>query len=128
MIHLDTGFLIRALVQGSPEDKSLRGWIRKGSPVGISALAWSEFLCGPVPAEGVEAAAELLDEPLAFGAAEARTAAKLFNESGRRRATLIDCMIAAVAVEADAGLATTNVRDFQRFEPAGLRVIKVQGR
>lgn len=27
MLHLDTGFLIHALVSGSPEDAKLRKWI-----------------------------------------------------------------------------------------------------
>ena len=125
VIHLDTSFLIRALVQGSREDKALRSWIRKAAEIATSALVWSEFLCGPVSPEGIELAAELLGEPLAFGAIEATAAAMLFNQSGRRRGSLVDCMVAAVAVEGGAELATANVRDFQRFEPLGLRLVQV---
>jgi predicted nucleic acid-binding protein len=47
----------------------------------------------------------------------------LFNLSGRRRGTFIDCMIAAVALGANASLATTNSDDFRRLEPAGLQII-----
>lgn len=126
MIHLDTSFLIRALVHGSPEDKALRAWIRSATQVATSALAWSEFLCGPVSPDGIELAAQLLGEPLPFGPTEATVTALLFNQSGRRRGSLVDCMIAAVAIEAGAGLATANIRDFQRFEPLGLRLIRLE--
>jgi predicted nucleic acid-binding protein len=124
VIHLDTSFLIRALIPRSPEDKALRGWIREAAPIATSALAWSEFLCGPVTPDGIELAAQLLGEPVAFGATEATAAAMLFNQSGRRRGSLMDCMIAAAAIESGADLATTNVRDFQRFEVLGLRLIR----
>jgi hypothetical protein len=47
MIHVDTGFLIGALRRGSLEDRRLRRWLSDGEPVGISAIGWAEFLCGP---------------------------------------------------------------------------------
>lgn len=122
VIHLDTSFLIRALVRGSREDAALRAWLGKADGVAISALAWTEFLCGPVSSRGVELAVQLLGEPLPFAEAEATTAAMLFNESGRRRGSIIDCMIAAGAIEAGAMLATVNLRDFQRLTPLGLRL------
>ena len=122
MIHLDTSFLIRALVRASAEDAVLRLWIEKGEEIATSTLAWTEFLCGPLAPAGMDIAAELLGEPVAFGAAQTTVAAMLFNESGRRRGSLIDCMIAAVAIESGAELATGNVRDFRRLEPLGLRI------
>lgn len=125
LIHLDTSFLIRALVRGSAEDAALRKWIRQASQIATSALAWSEFLCGPVPPDAMDLAGELLGEPAAFGAPEATRAAMLFNQSGRRRGSLMDCMIAAIAIEAGADLATANVRDFRRFEPLGLKVVQL---
>jgi predicted nucleic acid-binding protein len=120
VIHLDTSFLIRGLVSGSPEDRALRRWLRRGDAVGVSAIAWAEFLCGPVSAVAVEEAAELLGAPARFDGLAATVAASLFNASGRRRGTLVDCMIAAVALHADASLATSNAADFRRFEPFGL--------
>jgi predicted nucleic acid-binding protein len=48
VIHLDTSFLIRALLDGTPESLALDQWIRAGEAIGISGVAWCEFICGPV--------------------------------------------------------------------------------
>jgi predicted nucleic acid-binding protein len=120
MVHLDTSFLIRALKPGTREDLLLRRWLTRRDPVGLSSIAWAEFLCGPVSSEDAEKLAGLLIEPVVFGPIEATLAAALFNGSGRRRHSLSDCMIAATAVNAGATLATSNVADFKRFESQGL--------
>lgn len=86
----------------------------------ISSVAWTEFLCGPVQAHEVELAARLLPDPIPFLAEDAAEAARLFNSSGRRRGSLIDCMIAAVALRAEGVLATANRKDFQRLDAYGL--------
>ena len=54
MIHLDTSFLIRALVLGAPEDRKLRGWIGEGKTLGMSTVAWAELLCGPLKRSEME--------------------------------------------------------------------------
>lgn len=123
MIHLDTGFLIRALVRNSAEDLSLRSWLRARTQVGISCIAWAEFLCGPIETSDVDIAARILDDRVPFVEEDADMAARLFNLSGRRRGTLIDCMIAAVALRIGASLATTNSEDFRRLQSAGLKVV-----
>lgn len=119
MIHLDTSFLIRALVRGSREDARLRGWLMRNEELRISAVAWAEFLCGPVEPPVLELAAGLLDEPIPFLAEDALGAARLYNLAGRRRGSLADCMVAAVAVRLRAALATSNPRDFRRLGAAG---------
>jgi predicted nucleic acid-binding protein len=123
VIHLDTSFLIRAGVRGTPEDQALRRWRGKGTAVGISAIAWAEYLCGPLTRDAIESAAELLGEPRAFDALDATLAAQLFNASGRRRGTLPDCMIAAIAINAQASLATSHRADFERLTSVGLILV-----
>jgi predicted nucleic acid-binding protein len=119
VIQLDTSFLIRALAPGTPEDASLREWIRQRAVVGISALAWTEFMCGPVTPEVIAIAGRLLGEPVPYSAPEAELAARLFNETGRRRGSMVDCMLAATAIQAN-DLATVNRAGFRRFEKLGL--------
>ena len=122
MIHLDTSFLIRALVPGSPQDRRMREWLQGREVLGMSTIAWAEFLCGPLEPSMVEIVARIVSMRTAFAEEQAGLAARLFNESGRRRGTLADCMIAAASIHARAPLATHNIRDFQRFQVAGLQL------
>jgi predicted nucleic acid-binding protein len=123
MIHLDTSFLIRALCPGSPQERQLLTWLDGPGSVSLSTVAWAEFLCGPVSAEAAALARALLGEPVPLETSGAERAAQLFNESGRRRGSLLDCLIAAAAIEAGAQLATENPRDFERFEAGGLHLV-----
>jgi hypothetical protein len=59
-------------------------------------------------------AESLFGRPVELDGPEAAQAAKRFVLGGRRH-SLADCMIAATAIEAGAGLATTNPTDFVRF-------------
>ena len=120
MIHLDTSFLIRALARGSREDTRLREWIRANEPLGMSAIAWAEFLCGPADVTVLSYASAVVGRHPPFTEETAATAARLFNGSGRRRGTMMDCMIAATALVEDAAVATSNPDDFSRFVSFGL--------
>jgi len=122
-IHLDTSFLIRALLEGSAEAERLQSMLRDGDHLSISALCWAEFCCGPIGESTLDVAGALVGEPLPFLARHAGTAASLFNRAGRRRGSLVDCMIAATAIESGATIATCNVADFGRFERAGLKIV-----
>ena len=123
-IHLDTSFLIRALVPGSGEAASLRGWLVDGRKVALSTLAWGEFLCGPLP-EGAEAVARrIARRHVPLGTEQAAEAARLFNATGRRRGSLQDCVVAATALIAGAELATSDRADFRRFEAEGLTLAR----
>lgn len=112
MIHLDTSFLIRALVPGSREDARLRAWLSAETALAISAVAWAEFLCGPLAADDLSLAAAVVGEAVPLTADHAVRAAALFNAAGRKRGTFVDCLIASVAIEEDAQLATANPTDF----------------
>lgn len=123
MIQLDTSFLIRALIPESGEDGLLRRCLEDGTPLVMSAIAWTEFLCGPLRAPEIRLAAEIVGEVVPFGREEAAVAADLFNRSGRRRGSLVDCMVAAAAMSRDAELATANPADFRRLESHGLKLL-----
>jgi predicted nucleic acid-binding protein len=121
-VHLDTSFLVRALVRGSREDRLLRLWIQQGGVIAISSIGWAEFLCGPVSEGDRPRVRTILGAPIAVGEIEAEHAARLFNVGGRRRGSLPDCLIAATALAAGATLATSNVQDFVPFEEEGLKI------
>lgn len=96
------------------EDRELRGWIAAGVELRITCIAWAEFLCGPLNARQLGLAAAIVGEPEPFVAQDSVQAAELFNRSGRRAGSFIDCMIAATAIRAAASLATANRADFKR--------------
>ena len=120
MIHLDTSFLIRGSVSGSIEDHALRGWVGSREALGVSTAAWAEFLCGPYERSSLDFLISVIDRYVEFTSAHAEIAAHLFNQSGRRRGSQMDCMIAATAIAEGAPIATTDERDFRRFEAEGL--------
>jgi predicted nucleic acid-binding protein len=123
VIHLDTSFLIKSLVRDSAEDRSLRNWLKTGEAVAMSALAWTELLCGPLEESHLDLISRVVSERAPFLEEDAVLSARLFIESGRRRGSLMDCMIAASALRAGASLATANARDFRRFAAAGLTLV-----
>lgn len=79
MIHLDTSFLIHALVPSSRADKRLRKWLRDGDDLAISSIAWAEFLCGPVGAGEVEVVSVMFREIAPYTGADSEMTARLFN-------------------------------------------------
>ena len=121
-IHFDTCFLIRALVPGTEPDSRLRQWLRDGQRLCMTSIAWTEFLCGPLKPEELVLAEQIVTVRIDYSEQDARGAAELFNATGRRHGTLVDCMIAATAIERGAALATINTQDFQRFVDLGLRL------
>jgi predicted nucleic acid-binding protein len=125
VIHLDASFLIRALVRGSAEDHLMREWLAGRKPLAITAIAWTEFCCGPVSETAPALPSALPVEVLPFDAEDAERSARLYNLADRRRGTLIDSMIAAAAIRWGAQLATANPKDFRAFSVAGLEVIEM---
>ena len=120
MIHLDTNFLIQATVAGSPAHGGFRRWSAAGESIGVSAVAWAEYLCGPLDPQAAAFAKQMFPLPESFLAGDAALAAEFFNKTGRRSRSLADCMIAAVAIRCGAKLATINTRDSQPFVQHGL--------
>ncbi len=123
MIHLDTNYLIGLLVAGSASAADVDKWLAADLPLAVSAVAWSEFLNGPVTQVEIDrVGAVIQSRVIPFGPAEAALAADLFNKTGRRRGSRFDCFIAAAAITAQAELATVNQSDFKAFVPHGLKL------
>ena len=89
----------------------------------VSTVAWAEFLCGPLTADELQLAARIVGPYQDFTPQHATIAARLFNTSGRRRGTMVDCMIAAVALGAGSQFTTANEDDFSRFAEQGLQLV-----
>lgn len=123
MIHLDTNYLVGLMRAQSREASLVRGWIADGTTLGTSAAAWAEFLCGPERPGAVRAARQVVPVIVPFDEAEARVAARLFNAVGRRRGSMLDCMIAATAIRADVRLATADRSHFEPLTSLGLRLV-----
>lgn len=122
MTHLDTSFLIRALMLGTPEDQALRRWIANGESLAVCSIAWAEFQCGPLTSSELAVAGAIIGRHRDFTKNDAESAARLFNESGCRRGSLVDCMIAAAAQADGAPIATANTADFLRLSDLGVTV------
>ena len=124
MICLDTNFLVRGLIDATPEAVSLVKWIKKDEPLCASSIAWYEFACGPIDAAGLKLCRSLLSGGiLPFDEIQAVEAARLFNATGRLRRLRVDAIVAAAAIIAGASLATGNKGDFLPFVEHGLKLI-----
>jgi predicted nucleic acid-binding protein len=123
MIHLDTNYLIGLATKGSVVAVNVEAWLAVGESLAASAVAWTEFLNGPVTPLALSRAEAVLESRIIpFRQAEAVLAAELFNKTGRRRGSRFDCLIAATAILAHAEVATANKADFKVFTPHGLRL------
>ena len=120
-IHLDTNYLIYAGQPGHLVQTHIQGWRANGDTFAVSAMAWAEFLCGPLSPGARGSWETLLAGAILFtDQTLAESAADLFNGTGRRARSLPDCIIAATAIREQAPLATINRDDFLPFVPFGL--------
>jgi len=123
MIHLDTNYLIGLLVRGSAPAADVDKRLAAGESMATSAVAWSEFLNGPVTSVEISRVEAVIQSRIVpFGIPEAVLAADLFNKTGRRRGSRFDCLIAATAILANAQIATVNQSDFKAFLLHGLKL------
>jgi predicted nucleic acid-binding protein len=99
--------------------------IAVGKTLAGSAIGGAEFLSGPIETDDPAHVTRITRGPVPCGEADSALSARLFNLGGRRRHSLLDCMIAAVALRAGAAVATATPSDFRRFEPAGLQLIRL---
>ena len=120
MIHLDTNVLVALADPTSTESRTLSESVLRGEQLGISSVAWTAYLCGPVLLQERQTAQAMLGKPEPLTDDDAALAAYLFNQLGRRRGSLLDCMIAAIAIRSNAHLFTRNMADFAPMEALGL--------
>ena len=124
MVLLDTNYLIRSLIPDTPEALHIIDWMQAGEILCTSAIAWYEFLCGPVNNEGIIVVYSLIEERVfPFTSDQSEEAASLFNKTGRKRNLHVDAMIASAAIITNAKLATENITDFNHFVPMGLKLV-----
>jgi predicted nucleic acid-binding protein len=124
MIHLDSNLLIALTDAGDPHRETALRLMRSFPQAAVSSMAWWEFECGPVSAEGIAIVRmALAGGVIAFGEAHAKEAARLYNAVGRARRFKFDSLIAATAILANAELATVNQADFEPFVAHGLKLL-----
>ena len=124
MIVLDANYLIAAPKSDSAELAAIAGWHAAGETLATTAIAWTEFLSGPVTPEDIADLRVLLEGGiLPFDEEAAEAAVLLFNAVGRRRTLRVDSMIAASAMLHGGRLATRNLQDFRLFIPHGLMLV-----
>ncbi len=124
MIVLDANYLIAAPKSDSAELAAIADWHEAGERLTTTAIAWTEFLSGPVTPEDIADLRVLLEGGiLPFDEEAAEAAALLFNAVGRRRTLRVDSMIAACAMLHGGRLATRNLQDFRLFIPHGLMLV-----
>src|SRR5947208_5471357 len=99
MIHLDTNYLIGLAVRGSSPAENVDKWLAANESFAASALVWTEFLNGPVSVDEIALVESVIEERvIPFERPTAVLAAQLFNQTGRRRGSRFDCLIAATAI------------------------------
>jgi predicted nucleic acid-binding protein len=123
MIYLDTNYVIGLVTTPFQLKPKVLAWLNAGEKLAVSAVAWSEFLNGPVTTQEIKDAFGILEGRIIdFGISEAEIAANLYNRTGRKRATRTDSFIAATAICAGSPLATLNRKDFIPYVSFGLRL------
>lgn len=126
MIHLDTNLLIDLVTSHSPQVEMVHEWLKNKIPLAASAVTWSEFCNGPHSKEQKSAVHAILRGGIhPFTEDQAEFASRLFHQTGRKRGSHADCMIAAAAFCTRQSIATRNIKDFERFLPYGVKLIPV---
>ena len=119
-LHLDTNCLIDLLLGNNKTRSVLKTKLLAGWKCSASAIAWHEFVCGPLTSEQRQDIWDFLEgrvHPLDFAIAE--LAADIFNQTGRKKGSKADCITAATAIHHKAKLLTWNKADFKSIKKLG---------
>ncbi len=114
-VHLDTSALIDALTGARRSLDALSELAEQGHRLTLSTIVLYEWLRGPRTRTELSAQEELFprDTAVAFGAAEADLAARLYPRVRKARGREIDLAIAACAIVHGGSLWTLNRNDFR---------------
>jgi predicted nucleic acid-binding protein len=114
IVHIDTSALVDALTGPRRSLDTLVALVEAGHRIAISAPVLYEWLRGRRTDAELSAQEDLLPAggAVAFGAIEARLAARLYMAVARPRGREIDLAVAACALANGAALWTLNRKDF----------------
>jgi predicted nucleic acid-binding protein len=123
IVHVDTSALVDALTGPRRSLDTLIGLTDDGHRLALSTIVLYEWLRGPRARAELAAQEELFpsEHAVAFGAAEAAVAARLYKQVPRARGREIDLAVAACAMASGAAIWTLNPGDFRDI--AGLRLV-----
>ena len=124
MIYLDTNILIEISHRIESTLDYVGRLLDTNIPMASSSVAWMEFCCGNNVSEDEQhAILKVINNTIhPFDQEQAYIAAKLFHQTGRKRGSQGDCMIAAAAIHQQSSIATRNLKDFEKFTPHGLKI------
>lgn len=126
MLHLDTNILVSLTSYELKIWQAVHKKMKEGELFSCSAITWSEYSNSPCSSLQVKVALNIIEKRvILFDRSQAEMASFLFNETGRRRGSHSDCMIAASAIHHDTPIVTRNTADFQRFTQHGLKVVEL---
>jgi predicted nucleic acid-binding protein len=124
-IILDTNALIALSDSEHVLFHIIEGAVKSAAQASTCAIAWHEYVRGPLLDKDRTRALRIIENRIhALGLKDAELAATLFNQTGRRKGSSADCLIAAVAIRIKAEFLTWNLEDFRLFIPHGLRLIE----
>lgn len=115
IVHLDTSALVDALTGPRRSLDTLIDLTERGHRLELSTIVLYEWLRGPRTRTELSAQEELFpsERAVAFGAADAALAARLYSRVKHARGREIDLAISAAALSAGAALWTLNLADFR---------------
>ena len=115
IVHMDTSALVDALTGPRRSLDRLIALTGEGHRLMLSTVVLYEWLRGPRTRPELAAQEELFpsENAVAFGAAEAALASRLYKQISRPRGREIDLAVAACAIAAGAAIWTLNPGDFR---------------
>jgi predicted nucleic acid-binding protein len=115
IVHADTSALVDALTGPRRSLDTLIALTDRGHRVMLSTIVLYEWLRGPRTRPELAAQEELFpsEHAIAFGAAEAALASRLYKRVPRARGREIDLAVAACAIAAGAAIWTLDAADFR---------------